>query len=138
MRVLLFNFVLMGLWVVVIGVFIYSNSLFGFVIVFIMLWWLWLLLGYLVYFCKLLLGMWFMLLFLWELLKFNICVVWDVIIFSINWKLGIIVVLFDVEIDLEIMLFFNLIMLMFGSMMFDFLNDCKMFYVYEMFVDDLE
>lgn len=136
MKVLLLNLTLMGLWVAATGIFTYKNSVLGFLVGFIVLWWLRSLLGETAYFRKLPLGIWFSLLFLWELLKSNLRVAWDVVTPSILRKPGIIAIPLDAKTDLEITVLANLITLTPGSMTMDVSEDRKTLYVHEMFVDD--
>lgn len=136
MTILLFNVVLMALWVAATGVFTYGNALLGFVIGFLVLWWLQPLLGPTMFFRKLPLAMWFSLLFLWEVLKANFRVAWDVVTPQKFRKLGVIAIPLDVKTDTEIAVLANLITLTPGSLCLDVSEDRRTLYVHEMFVDD--
>lgn len=136
MKVLLFNALLAALWIAATAVFTYGNALLGFAIGFLVLWWLRPLLGSSAYFRKLPLALWFGLLFLWEVLKANLRVAWDVVTPQKFRKLGIVAIPLEVTTDTEIALLANLITLTPGSLCLDVSADRRTLYVHEMFVDD--
>ncbi len=136
MTTLWLNLTLMALWVASTGVFSYANSALGFLVGFVVLWWLQPLLGPTAYFRKLPLALWFGGLFLWELLKSNLRVAWDVITPSRFRKPGIVAVPLDAKSDLEIAVLANLITLTPGSLCLDVSEDRCTLYVHAMFVDD--
>lgn len=135
MKVLLFNLTLMALWVASTGLFTYANSVLGFLVGFLVLWWLRPLLGSTAYFRKLPLGLWFSVLFLWEVFKSNLRVAWDVITPNRFRKPGIVAVPLDAKSDLEIAVLANLITLTPGSLCLDVSEDRRTLYVHAMFVD---
>jgi multicomponent Na+:H+ antiporter subunit E len=103
-----------------------------------LLWWLQPLVGPTAYFRKLPLALWFSLLFLWELLKSNLRVAWDVITPSRYRQPGIVAVPLDAVSDLEIAVLANLITLTPGSLCVDVSVDRRTMYVHAMFVDDVD
>lgn len=136
MTVLLLNLTLMALWVAATGVFSYANSALGFVVGFVVLWWLRLLLGPTAYFRKLPLALWFSLLFLWEVFKSNLRVAWDVITPRRRRRPGIVAVPLDAKSDLEIAVLANLITLTPGSLCLDVSEDRRTLHVHAMFVSE--
>jgi multicomponent Na+:H+ antiporter subunit E len=136
MNVFLLNLLLAGLWVASTGVFTYANALLGFVVGYVALWWLQALLGWSPYFRKLPLGISFVVMFLWEVLKSNLRVAWDVVTPQTLRRPGIIAVPLEAESDLEITLLANLITLTPGSLSLDVSPDRKTLYVHVMFIDD--
>ena len=136
MRAVLLNLLLMALWIASTGVFTYSNALLGYAIGFLVLFWLKPLLGTTAYFRKLPLALWFGMLFLWELLKANVRVAWDVVTPRKLRSPGIVAVPLDAKTDLEIAILANLITLTPGSLCLDVSTDRSTLYVHEMFVDD--
>jgi multicomponent Na+:H+ antiporter subunit E len=136
MTVLLLNLALMALWVATTGAFSYANGALGFLAGFIVLWWLKPLLGSTAYFRKLPLVLWFSVLFLWEVLKSNLRVAWDVITPNRLRRPGIVAVPLDAKSDLEIAVLANLITLTPGSLCLDVSEDRRTLYVHAMFVDE--
>lgn len=136
MKILLLNLTLMALWIAATGVFEYGNGAIGFLIGFLVLWWLQPLLGPTRYFRKLPLAVWFGLLFLWEVLKSNVRVAWDVVTPRKRRRPGIVAVPLDTQTDLEITLLANLITLTPGSLCLDVSEDRRTMYVHEMFIDN--
>ena len=136
MTVLLLNLTLMALWVASTGLFTYANSGLGFLVGFVVLWWLQPLLGPTAYFRKLPLAMCFSALFLWEVLKSNLRVAWDVVTPSRFRRPGIVAVPLDAKSDLEIAVLANLITLTPGSLCLDVSEDRRTLYVHAMFVSD--
>ncbi len=138
MRALLLNVMLMILWVASTGVFTYGNSALGFLIGYVVLWWLRPLLGATAYFRKLPMALWFGLLFMWEVLQSNLRVAWDVITPRSFRQPGIVAVPLDAETDLQIAVLANLITLTPGSLCLDLSEDRRTLYVHAMFVSEPE
>lgn len=138
MKVLLLNFALMVLWIASTAVFTYGNALLGFVVGYVVLWWLKPLLGPTTFFRKLPLALWFSVVFLWEVLKANFRVAWDVVTPRKLRRLGIVAVPLDIATDFEIALLANLITLTPGSLCLEVSEDRRTMYVHEMFVRDPE
>lgn len=76
--------------------------------------------------------------FLWELLRSNIRVLWDIVTPSERSRPGIIGVPLDAKTDFEIMLVANLISLTPGTLSLDLSEDRRTLYVHFMFLDDVE
>ena len=136
MKTLLLNLMLTALWVASTGNFTYANGALGFVVGFFVLLWLRPLLGPTTYFRKLPLALWFGLQFLWEVLKSNLRVAWDVVTPMRLRRPGIVAVPLDAKTDLEIAVLGNLITLTPGSLCLDVSEDRRTMYVHGMFVDD--
>jgi multicomponent Na+:H+ antiporter subunit E len=136
MTALLLNLTLMALWVASTGIFSYTNSALGFLVGFVVLWWLRSLLEPTAYFRKVPLALWFSVLFLWEVLKSNLRVAWDVITPNRFRQPGIVAVPLDAKSDLEIAVLANLITLTPGSLCLDVSEDRCTLYVHAMFVSE--
>jgi multicomponent Na+:H+ antiporter subunit E len=136
MTIFLLDLSLMALWVASTGVFSYANSALGFLVGFVVLWWLQPLLGPTTYFRKLPLALRFSVLFLWEVLKSNLRVAWDVITPNRRRRPGIVAVPLDAKSDLEIAVLANLITLTPGSLCLDVSEDRRTLYVHAMFVSE--
>jgi multicomponent Na+:H+ antiporter subunit E len=136
MTVFLLNLSLMALWVASTGAFSYANSALGFLVGFVVLWWLQPLLGTTAYFRKLPLALCFSVLFLWEVFKSNLRVAWDVITPNRRRQPGIVAVPLDAESDLEIAVLANLITLTPGSLCLDVSENRRTLYVHAMFVSE--
>jgi multicomponent Na+:H+ antiporter subunit E len=138
MTVFMLNVLLMALWISGTGVFTYANALLGFVIGFITLYWLRGLLGDTTYFRKVPLGFWFTLLFLWEVVKSNLRVAWDVVTPQTLRQPGIVAVPLDAKTDIEITVLANLLTLTPGSLSVDVSADRRVLYVHAMFAEHPE
>lgn len=136
--VFLMNLLLMGLWVVSTGALTFGNALLGFAIGFIVLWWLKPLAGDTGYFRKLPLTFWFALLFMWEVIKSNLRVAWDVVSLMRRRQPGIVAIPLDAETEWEITILANMITLTPGSLCLDLSEDRRTMYVHAMFVDNPE
>ncbi len=138
MTLFLFNIILMGLWLGSTGALTPSNALLGFVVGYLVLWWLKPLFGATAYFRKVPLAIWYFALFMWEVLKSNLRVAWDVVTPQRLRKPGVVAVPLDVETDLEITVLASMITLTPGSLCLDFSEDRRTMFIHEMFVDDPE
>lgn len=132
------NLLLSFIWVALTGNFTILNFLFGFLLSFIIM---------LVisrnrrenaYFTRgpKLIG--FMFFFLYELIKANVQVAYDVITPSFYMKPGIIKIPLTAKTDLEITMLANLITLTPGTLSLDVSDDKKVLYVHAMYVKDKE
>jgi multicomponent Na+:H+ antiporter subunit E len=135
----LLNIVLTFVWVALTGSFSFNNFLFGFALSFGILWVISRSVGgsskyFLVPFQ--LVG--FVFFFLFELIKANIQVAYDVVTPTFYMKPAIVRLPLDVESDLEITLLANLISLTPGTLSLDVSDDKKVLYVHAMFVKDEE
>jgi multicomponent Na+:H+ antiporter subunit E len=138
MKVLLLNLMLMTMWVVSTGSFTYANSALGFIVAYGVLWWLRPLLGPTVYFRKLPMILRFIPLFLWEVVKSNVRVAWDVVTPN-RWRQpGIVAVPLDATTDIEITVLVNLITLTPGTLCVNLTADRRTLFVHSMFVNDPE
>ena len=78
----------------------------------------------------------FLLFFIYELMKANFEVAYEVITPKYNMKPGIVKIPLDLETDLEITLLANLITLTPGTLSLDVSNDKKVLYVHSMYIED--
>tara|TARA_R110000850_G_scaffold190308_2_gene316208 strand:- start:44429 stop:44905 length:477 start_codon:yes stop_codon:yes gene_type:complete len=132
------NILLTFIWVALTGSIAFLNFLFGFVLSFLILWVITIGRGESKYFKILPKVIAFIFFFLYELIKANIQVAYDVITPKFYMKPGIIKVPLDAESDLEITLLANLISLTPGTLSLDVSNDKKVLYVHGMYVSDKE
>lgn len=135
----LLNILLTFVWVALTGSFSFNNFLFGFALSFGILWIISSSVGgrpkyFLVPFQ--LVG--FVFFFLFELIKANIQVAYDVVTPTFYMKPAIVRVPLDVQSDLEITLLANLISLTPGTLSLDVSDDKKVLYLHAMFVKDEE
>ncbi len=139
-RTLLLNIILMFVWVALTGDFSFGNYFFGFWLSFGIMW-IARIEGeapntkYFVVIPRLVA---FVLYFLYELLKANLQVAYEVMTPKLNMKPGIVQVPLDVTSDLEITLLANLITLTPGTLSLDVSTDKKVLYVHTMYVTDKE
>ncbi|GMU23316.1 MAG: hypothetical protein AMXMBFR13_33950 [Phycisphaerae bacterium] len=138
MNVFLLNLLLTILWAATTGSARLGNVTVGFVVSFLVLWWLQPLLGPTAYFRKLPRALTFGLFFLWDLLRSNLRVAWDVVTPTAYRRPGIVAVPLDLKTDLEITLLANLLTLTPGSVTLDVSDDRKVLYVHAMFAADPE
>lgn len=130
----LMNILLTFVWVALTGKFALANFLFGFLLSFLTLW----LISsgsknrkYFKFVPKLIFFVFF---FLYELLKANIQVAYDVITPKFYMKPGIVRLPLDAESNLEITLLANLISLTPGTLSLDVSDDKKVLYVHSMYI----
>lgn len=134
----LMNFLLALAWVALTGKFVLANFLFGFVLSFLIMW---------VnsrdadsqrYFMRIPKVISFVFFFLYELLKANLQVAYDVITPTFYMRPGIVAIPLSAKTDLEITLLANLISLTPGSLSLDISDDRKVLYVHGMFIKNKE
>ena len=135
MNPLLSNILLTALWVASTGVFTYSNSALGFLVGYLVLLWMKPMFGETTYFRKVPLAVWVAVLVLWEVVKSNLRVAWDVVTPRTLRRPGIVAVPLSARTDLEIAVVANLITLTPGSLCLDVSEDRRTMYVHAMFVD---
>lgn len=130
------NILLTFVWVALTGSFALANFLFGFMLSFLTLW----VISadsknrkYFRFVPKLIVFVFF---FLYELLKANIQVAYDVITPKFYMKPGIVRLPLDAESNLEITLLANLISLTPGTLSLDVSEDKKVLYVHSMYITD--
>lgn len=130
------NILLTFVWVALTGSFSLVNFLFGFVLSFLTLWVIsadTLKRKYFKFVPQLISFVFF---FLFELLKANIQVAYDVITPTFYMRPGIVRLPLDAESDLEITLLANLISLTPGTLSLDVSDDKKVLYVHSMYIND--
>ncbi|MCE7056002.1 Na+/H+ antiporter subunit E [Algoriphagus sp. AGSA1] len=132
------NLLLSLVWIAITGAFTFENFLFGFALSFFLLW---------VtatdrrdnkYFNRIPKLLAFVFFFLYELIKANIEVAYDVVTPKHYMKPGIVKIPLDAKSDLEITLLANLISLTPGTLSLDVSDDRKVLYVHAMYVKDRE
>lgn len=130
------NILLTIIWVFLTGSFAIVNFIFGFIISFLILW----IISsrdeenkYVRLIPKLIS---FILFFLWEVVKANIQVAYEVITPTNNMKPGIVKIPLDAKTNIEITLLANLITLTPGTLSLDVSEDKKVLYVHSMYVND--
>jgi len=132
------NILLTFIWVAITGSFEFSNYVFGFVLSFIILYVITQGRGNAKYFKIIPKLISFILFFLYELLKANLQVAYDVVTPTFYMKPGIVRVPLDAETNLEITLLANLITLTPGTLSLDVSDDRKVLYVHAMYISDKE
>ncbi|MBK9119220.1 MAG: Na+/H+ antiporter subunit E [Phycisphaerales bacterium] len=136
MSALFLNLLLAVIWAVATGNGEIANLVVGFVVGYLVLWWVRPLFGDSAYFRKLPQGLGFLLFFLWEMFKSNLIVAWDVLTPQVLRRPGIVAVPLDARTDTEITLLANIISLTPGTLSLDVSDDRSVLYVHGMFVDD--
>jgi multicomponent Na+:H+ antiporter subunit E len=130
------NLLLTFVWVALTGKFLVSNFLFGFVLSFCLLWTITRDREGRKYFNRIPRMVSFVFYFLYELLKANLQVAYDVITPKFYMTPGIIRIPLSARTDLEITLLANLISLTPGSLSLDVSDDRKVLYVHAMYIGD--
>jgi len=138
MNQLLFNLLLAISWMLLTGELNAETFLEGIIIGFVILWVSRKALGGSKYFSKIPVAIKFILYFIKELIKANLIVAYDIITPKDYMKPGIVAVPLDVQSDLEITLFANLITLTPGTLSLDVSVDKKTLYVHGLYVNDAE
>lgn len=130
------NILLTIIWIFLTGSYAVVNFVFGFIISFLILW----VISskekenkYVRLVPKLVS---FFLFFLWEVVKANLQVAYEVITPQNNMKPGIVKIPLDAKTDIEITLLANLITLTPGTLSLDVSEDKKVLYVHSMYVHD--
>lgn len=138
MKAFLLNILLAIVWTFLTGHFTYTNIIIGFVI------------GYITilvsrpqpesskYLKKIPDVIGFALFFLWELIKANIKVAYDVVTPRYHMKPGVVSFPLEAKSDLEITLLMNLITLTPGTLSLDVSSDRKLLYIHVMYIDDVD
>lgn len=138
MSLFLLNILLALAWLALTGTFSPANLALGFVAGYLLLWLCQPMLGTSRYFAKLRSAIRFILFFLWELLKANFVVAFDILTPRHRMKPGVIAVPLDASTDAEITLLANLITLTPGTLSLDVSTDRKVLYVHAMYIEDAE
>lgn len=128
----------MLIWVFLTGDFAFSSFAFGFILSFFILWIISRKFkkGQAKYYVILPRILSFVGFFIWELIKANIQVAYEVITPHYNMKPGIVKVPLDAKTDMEITFLANLITLTPGTLSLDVSTDRKVLYVHTMYMDD--
>lgn len=134
----LINLLLALAWVALTGQFTPVNLFTGFILGYVALWLLYRLTGPTTYFQKARLVFSFVPFFLWELIKANLRVAYEVVTPHYTISPGIVAVPLDATSDAEITLLANLITLTPGTLSVDISSDRKVLYVHVMFVTDAD
>lgn len=135
---LLMNIMLTFVWVALTGSFVYTSFVFGFLLSFAIMWIISRSNGDDKYFTFVLKVLGFIFFFLYELIKANIEVAYDVITPKFHMTPGIVRVPLDAKTNLEITLLANLISLTPGTLSIDVSDDREVLYVHSMYISDKE
>jgi multicomponent Na+:H+ antiporter subunit E len=130
------NLLLSFIWLAVTGTFTFENFVFGFVLSFVLMWLITTDRREEKYFNRVPKLISFIFFFLYELVKANIQVAYDVITPRYYMKPGIIRIPLEAKSDLEITLLANLITLTPGTLSLDVSDDRKVLYVHAMYIND--
>lgn len=130
------NILLTFVWVALTGSFAFLNFLFGFVLSFFILWVVTKDRREAKYFVLIPKIIAFFFFFIYELIKANLQVAFDVVTPKFYMKPGIVSVPLDAKTDMEITLLANLISLTPGTLSLDVSDDKKVLYVHAMYVTD--
>jgi multicomponent Na+:H+ antiporter subunit E len=134
----LINILLALAWVALTGQFTPRNLFTGFVLGYAALWLLYRMTGPNLYFQKARLVLSFIPFFLWELIKANFRVAYEVVTPHHTMSPGVVAVPLDATSDAEITVLANLITLTPGTLSLDVSTDRKVLYVHVMFVTDAD
>ncbi|NCT18709.1 MAG: Na+/H+ antiporter subunit E [Flavobacteriaceae bacterium CG_4_8_14_3_um_filter_34_10] len=132
------NILLTFVWVALTGGFEFLNFFFGFVVSFLILWVITVGSGEAKYFIIMPKIIAFLFFFLYELIKANIQVAYDVVTPTFYMTPGIVRVPLNAETNMEITLLANLISLTPGTLSLDVSDDKKVLYVHSMYISDKE
>jgi multicomponent Na+:H+ antiporter subunit E len=132
----LLNIILALAWAAVTGEFSPGNLLFGFFLGFIILSFTKRIVGVSGYGRKALQVLGLIVFFIWELIKANLRVAYDVLTPGLQIRPGVIAIPLDVETDTEITVLANLITLTPGTLSLDVSSDRKVLYIHEMYIDN--
>lgn len=138
MKVLLTNIVLAIVWIFLTGHFTYTNFIFGFVLGYIVILLTRPLEGCSKYSRKIPSVIGFALFFIWELLKANFRLAYDVVTPRDYMRPGIVSYKLEAESDIEITLLMNLISLTPGTLSLDVSSDKKVLYIHAIYVGETQ
>ena len=134
----LLNVLLALAWIALTGQFSPINLVEGFILGYIMLWFVQRTVGPSRYFSKVRQVLGFAAFFAWELLLANLRVAYSVLAPSKSLRPGIVAIPLDVKTDAEITLLVNLITLTPGTLSLDVSDDRRVLYVHALYVDDVD
>ncbi|MDP2161641.1 MAG: Na+/H+ antiporter subunit E [Flavobacterium sp.] len=137
-KLILLNLILTLVWVALTGSFEFINFAFGFALTFLILWVINKDAVDRKYFKVIPSIIGFIFYFIYELIKANVQVAYDVITPTMYMKPGIVSVPLDANTDLEITLLANVISLTPGTLSLDVSDDKKVLYVHAMYIHDKE
>jgi multicomponent Na+:H+ antiporter subunit E len=134
----LLNIMLTLVWVALTGSFSYINLFIGFIISFFVLWVISRGSSDNRYFTLAFKIIRFFFYFLYEMLKANLQVAYEVMTWNLHMKPGIVKLELEAKTDIEITLLANLISLTPGTLVIDVSDDKKVMYVHGMYLQDRE
>lgn len=138
MGAFLWNVLLSLTWVAATGRFTFNNLAVGFGLGFLILYFTRQVVGATNYFIKVRQVASLMLFFLWELIRANLRVAYDVLTPRHRMRPGIIAVPLEAQTDIEITLLSNLITLTPGTLSLDVSADRKVLYLHVMYIDEVD
>ncbi|WP_204743370.1 MULTISPECIES: Na+/H+ antiporter subunit E [Chitinophagaceae] len=134
----LLNVMLTLVWIAITGTFTYLNFLLGFAISYFILWIISRNSDDKRYFTIAFKVLGFFFFFLYEMLKANWQVAYEVMTSNLHMKPGIVKIELDAKTDLEITMLSNLISLTPGTLVVDVSDDRRVMYVHGMYLEDRE
>ena len=134
----LWNLGLAAVWALAVGELTLGNLLIGFALGYVVLWAVRGLLGTQDYCARMLWIVEFVLYFLWELMRANLRVAFDVVTPRHYMRPGILALPLDAESDMEITLLANTISLTPGTLSLNVSDDRKVLYIHHMYISNLE
>ena len=135
---LLLNLILTLIWAAVTGQFTPENLLFGFGLGFVILFFTRDIVGTGAYGTRLPKVIRLFLFFLWELIRANLRVAYDVLTPGLRIRPGVVAIPLDVKTDAQITLLANLVTLTPGSISLDISADRRVLYLHVMYISDPE
>ncbi len=135
-RQLLLNIMLTFIWVMLTGELVFTNFMFGFLLSYVTLWLVTADQEQKRYFSRVPAVISFIFFFIYEMLRANFQVAYDVITPKFFMKPGIVQYPMDARTDLEITFFTNLISLTPGTLILDVSDDKKVVYIHVMYLED--
>jgi len=135
---ILMNFLLALIWVALTGKFLIGNFIFGVILSYGIMWFMYRSNDDKRYFKKIPQTISFIFYFLYELLKANLLVAYDVITPTFHMRPGIIAIPLDAKTDLEITLLANVITMTPGTLALDVSDNNKYLFVHSMYIKSKE
>lgn len=132
------NFLLALIWVALTGKFLIGNFIFGVILSYGIMWFMYRSNDDKRYFKKIPQTISFIFYFLYELLKANLLVAYDVITPTFHMRPGIIAIPLDAKTDLEITLLANVITMTPGTLALDVSDNNKYLFVHSMYIKSKE
>ncbi len=138
MSLFLLNILLALAWLALTGKFSPANFNLGFAAGYLLLWYCQPILGTSRYFAKVRSVVFFIVFVVWELIRANFKVAFDIVTPRHRMRPGVIAVPLEAKTDTEITLLANLITLTPGTLSLDVSTDRKVLYVHAMYIEDAE